>query len=151
MVVAASAFAFAAVPPGPDPGPLSRQANSERVAALMDLGHRMFFDSGLSASGTMSCATCHDPTYAFGPPNALPVQLGGPHLDLPGVRAAPSIKYLQATPQFTEHFFDSEDEGDESVDNGPTGGLMWDGRADRGQDQARFPLLSPFEMANAGP
>ena len=44
--------------------------------------------------------------------------------------------------------FDSEDEGDESVDNGPTGGLTWDGRVDRGRDQARIPLLSPFEMAN---
>ena len=149
--LAASAFAVASVPSGSDPGPLSRQANAQRVAALMDIGHRMFFDPALSASGAMSCATCHDPTYAFGPPNALPVQLGGPHLDLPGVRAAPSIKYLQATPQFSEHFFDSEDEGDESVDNGPTGGLMWDGRADRAQDQAGLPLLSPFEMANATP
>ncbi len=54
----------------------------------------------------------------------------------------------QAVPAFTEHFYDSEDEGDESVDNGPTGGLTWDGRADRGRDQARIPLLSPFEMAN---
>jgi cytochrome c peroxidase len=52
-------------------------------------------------------------------------------------------------PQFTEHFYDSEDDSDESVDNGPTGGLTWDGRADSGMEQARFPLLSPFEMANA--
>jgi cytochrome c peroxidase len=58
--------------------------------------------------------------------------------------------YLQVVPPFTEHFFDSDDEGDESVDNGPTGGLTWDGRVDRGRDQARIPLLSPFEMANAG-
>ncbi|PWJ94909.1 cytochrome c peroxidase [Mesorhizobium loti] len=60
----------------------------------------------------------------------------------------PSLRYLQAAPAFTEHFYDSEDEGDESVDNGPTGGLTWDGRADRGSDQAKIPLLSPFEMAN---
>ena len=52
-------------------------------------------------------------------------------------------------PQFTEHYYESDDEGDASVDNGPTGGLTWDGRADRGRDQARIPLLSPFEMANA--
>lgn len=67
----------------------------------------------------------------------------------PGVRAVPSLKYLQAVPQFTEHFFDSEDEADESIDNGPTGGLTWDGRVDRGSGQARIPLLSPFEMGNA--
>jgi len=42
-------------------------------------------------------------------------------------------------------------EGDESVDNGPTGGLTWDGRVDRHRDQARLPLLSPFEMANDSP
>ena len=66
-----------------------------------------------------------------------------------GTRAVPSLKYLQVIPQFTEHYFDSGDRGDESVDNGPTGGLTWDGRVDRGRDQARIPLLSPLEMANA--
>jgi len=52
-------------------------------------------------------------------------------------------------PQFTEHYYESEDEGDDSIDNGPTGGLTWDGRVDRDRDQARIPLLSPLEMANA--
>ncbi len=52
-------------------------------------------------------------------------------------------------PQFTEHFFESEDEADESIDNGPTGGLTWDGRVDSGQ--ARLPLLSEFEMGNRSP
>ena len=143
-------LAGAAAAPSPDfsPGPLTRGEADARAAALTDLGRKMFFDQSLSASGRMSCATCHDPAHAFGPPNALPVQTGGPLMDLPGVRAAPSLRYLQATPQFSEHFFDSDDEGDESLDNGPTGGLMWDGRADQARDQARFPLLSPFEMAN---
>ena len=59
--------------------------------------------------------------------------------------------YLQAVPQFTEHYFESEDEGDESIDNGPTGGLTWDGRADQGRRQAEIPLLSRYEMANADP
>ncbi|MBB2684944.1 UNVERIFIED_ORG: cytochrome c peroxidase [Rhizobium etli] len=62
--------------------------------------------------------------------------------------AALSLRYLQAVPSFSEHFYDSEDEGDESVDNGPTGGLTWDGRVDHGADQAKIPLLSPFEMGN---
>ena len=72
------------------------------------------------------------PHHAFGPASAAPVEMGGPHMDQPGLRAVPSLRYLQAVPAFTEHFYDSEDEGDESVDNGPTGGLTWDGRADRG-------------------
>ena len=74
------------------------------------LGRRIFFDESLSASGKMSCATCHDPAHAFGPPNALSVQLGGATLDQPGHRAVPSLKYLQVVPQFTEHFFDSDDD-----------------------------------------
>lgn len=108
----------------------------------------MFFDPALSASGKQACSSCHDPHHAFGPASAAPVEMGGPNLDRPGVRAVPSLRYLQAAPAFTEHFYDSEDEGDESVDNGPTGGLTWDGRADHGKDQAKIPLLSPFEMAN---
>ena len=66
----------------------------------------------------------------------------------PGFRAVPSLRYLQAVPAFTEHFHDSDDEGDESVDAGPTGGLTWDGRVDHGADQARIPLLSSFEMGS---
>lgn len=130
------------------PGPLSRADAFARAETLTALGRKMFFDPALSASGRQSCSSCHDPRHAFGPASAAPVEMGGPNLDRPGVRAVPSLRYLQAAPAFSEHFHDSEDEGDESVDNGPTGGLTWDGRVDRGRDQARIPLLSPFEMAN---
>jgi len=130
------------------PGPLSRADAFARATALTALGRKMFFDPALSASGKQACSSCHDPHHSFGPASAAPVEMGGPHLDQPGLRAVPSLRYLQAVPAFTEHYYDSEDEGDESIDNGPTGGLTWDGRADRGQDQARIPLLSPFEMAN---
>ncbi|MEI9418006.1 cytochrome-c peroxidase [Mesorhizobium sp. Cs1321R2N1] len=133
---------------GVHPGPLSRAQAFARAEALTALGRKMFFDPALSASGRQACSSCHDPRHAFGPASAAPVEMGGPHLDLPGVRAVPSLRYLQAAPAFTEHFYDSDDEGDESVDNGPTGGLTWDGRADHGTDQAKIPLLSPFEMAN---
>ena len=130
---------------------LSRPQAYARAAALGELGHKLFLDPSLSASGRMACATCHDPQHAFGPPNALPVQLGGPDLRQPGLRAVPSLRYLQAIPQFTAHYYDSDDEGDSSVDNGPTGGLTWDGRVDRFRDQASLPLLSPLEMANGSP
>ncbi len=133
------------------PAALSRAQVYGRVEALAALGRRMFADPSLSASGKMSCASCHRPLDAFGPPNSLSVQLGGKDLQQSGIRAVPSLKYLQVTPQFTEHFFDSDDAADDSVDNGPTGGLTWDGRVDRGRDQARIPLLSPFEMANRDP
>ncbi|MGH6684834.1 MAG: cytochrome c peroxidase, partial [Pseudolabrys sp.] len=130
---------------------MTRAQAYARAAALQELGRALFFDKSLSASGDMACATCHDPKHAFGPPNALDVQLGGKNMRQPGQRAVPSLTYLQAVPQFTEHYFESDDEGDASIDNGPTGGLTWDGRVDRRRDQARVPLLAPFEMANAAP
>jgi cytochrome c peroxidase len=130
---------------------LSRAQAYARAAALESIGRRLFADPSLSASGHIACATCHDPRYAFGPPNAKDVQSGGSTMLEPGLRAVPSLKYLQVVPQFTEHYFESDDEGDASVDSGPTGGLNWDGRADRRREQARFPLLSPFEMANNSP
>jgi cytochrome c peroxidase len=134
-----------------EPAGLSRAQVYRRVEALTALGRRMFVDPSLSASGKMSCASCHSPLDAFGAPNLLSVQLGGKDLQQSGIRAVPSLRYLQATPQFTEHFFDSDDAADDSVDNGPTGGLTWDGRVDRGRDQGRIPLLSAFEMANQDP
>jgi len=121
------------------------------AAALTELGRKLFFDPILSGSGKLSCASCHAPSNGFTPANARPVQLGGLDLKQAGTRAVPGLTYLQATPQFTEHFFDNEEEGDESVDNGPTGGLTWDGRADRPRDQARIPLLAANEMANSSP
>jgi cytochrome c peroxidase len=127
---------------------MSRAQAFARAAALQALGRTIFSDPSLSASGQMACSTCHDPNRAFGPPNAIDVQIGGKDMKQPGLRAVPSLTYLQVIPQFTEHYYESDDEGDASVDNGPTGGLTWDGRADRGRDQARIPLLSPFEMAN---
>jgi cytochrome c peroxidase len=119
-----------------------------RAAQLEALGRALFADPTLSGSGQMACTTCHDPLHAFGPPNGLAVQFGGKDMRQPGLRAVPSLKYLQVVPQFTEHYYDSDEEADDSVDNGPTGGLTWDGRVDRGRDQARIPLLAPNEMAN---
>ncbi len=130
---------------------LTRTEAYARAAELEALGRALFADPSLSASGRMACTTCHDPQRAFGPANALAVQLGGKNMRAPGIRAVPSLKYLQAVPQFTAHYYESDEEGDSSIDNGPTGGLTWDGRVDRDRDQARIPLLSPFEMANDGP
>ncbi|WP_165096100.1 MULTISPECIES: cytochrome-c peroxidase [unclassified Caballeronia] len=119
-----------------------------QVKQMTSVGEKLFLDPSLSGSGKLACASCHSPDHAFGPPNALSVQLGGSDLRRPGFRAVPSLRYLQSVPQFTQHFHDSDDEGDESVDAGPTGGLTWDGRVDHGADQARIPLTSSFEMGS---
>ena len=129
----------------------SRAEVFAQAKALSALGSKLFRDPSLSASGKLACASCHDPSRAFGPRDARPVEFGGGDMRHTGLRAVPSLRYLQAAPQFTEHYYESDDEGDASVDNGPTGGLTWDGRIDRGRDQARLPLLSPDEMANASP
>lgn len=128
--------------------PLSREAAFRHAQALTALGARLFRDPRLSASGRQACVSCHDPRYAYGPPDTRPVEPGGSSLTLTGFRAPPSLTYLEAVPRFTEHAFDSDEEADESIDNGPTGGLTWDGRVDTGAAQALIPLLSPVEMAN---
>lgn len=132
-------------------GGMSRSSVYRQVSVLADLGRKLFFDPRLSNSGQLSCASCHDPAHAYGPPTARSVEAGGKDMSRVGLRAVPSLRYSQVTPHFTEHFFDSDDEPNAGVDNGPTGGLTWDGRADRGRDQARLPLLSSSEMANDSP
>ena len=119
------------------------------VAAMTDLGRVLFSDPALSASGKIACATCHSPSHAFGPPNGAAVQRGGGDGRHSGVRAVPSLMYTENVPPFTEHYVD--DEGDDSIDQGPAGGRTWDGRAQSAHDQARLPLFSPFEMGNANP
>ena len=119
-----------------------------RAQALTQLGRDLFFEKALSSSGKMSCASCHDPDHAYTPANDRAVQLGGEKLDQPGNRAVPTLKYLQVARPFEQHHLGIEDDGEEALDQGPAGGLTWDGRADRGRDQARIPILSPVEMAN---
>lgn len=71
------------------------------LSAVAQLGRKMFFDPSLSGSGQLSCASCHSPAHAYGPPNDLVVQLGGPDLKRPGVRAVPSLRYLEHAPNFS--------------------------------------------------
>lgn len=107
-------------------------------AELAQLGSQMFRDKSLSHSKTLSCASCHDPAHAFAPTT-----------DHKGLRQPPSLRYLQAVPAFTEHYVDPE--LDNGEDQGPAGGLTWDGRAASLHDQALVPLMNPDEMANTSP
>jgi len=118
--------------PGVRPAPAS-------LSAAAELGERIFHDPALSASGRMSCATCHDPDSALAaPPGGGPVPFGGAGLDVAGFRNAPSLRYVALTPSF---YFDHE--------GTPTGGFDRDGRADSLAAQAERPFLAPHEMANA--
>jgi cytochrome c peroxidase len=117
-----------------DPQPVLLSSLSQNAA----LGEKIFNDASLSASGKQSCASCHDPDHAHGPGNDLSVQLGGANGDVPGFRAAPSLRYMQQAPAF--HF---------EADGTPVGGFDRDGRAQTLQDQAERPFLAPHEMANA--
>ncbi len=143
----------------PEPGAPARTqpAAHEQLAvrdpkpALAELGRLAFFDPSLSASGRVSCATCHSPTHAFGPPNDLAVQMAGPELKDAGLRATPSLRYLRRTPIWTHSYIGNSRERLTETDHVPVGGLTWDGRFDSLAKQASFPLLAPNEMANANP
>lgn len=142
------------------------------LSAMAQLGKQLFFDPALSASGKQSCASCHSPGHAYGPPNGLDVQQGGLAMTQQGYRPPPSLMYLYRQPNFS--IGPDAGENDDaptvaqqatasagvvksqktaggpstSVEMVPQGGLFWDGRADTLQQQAYGPLLNPVEMAN---
>lgn len=124
-----------------DAGRSSAGGASDAAASLSPmaaLGQKIFHDPSLSASGQMSCATCHlaEAGHSTDDP-ALVVPAGGPSLGTPGFRNAPSLRYLSANPAF---FFDAE--------GTPTGGFNRDGRLDTLQAQAQRAFLSAHEMDN---
>ncbi|WP_061540036.1 cytochrome-c peroxidase [Collimonas fungivorans] len=146
------------------------------LSAVAQLGKKIFFDPSLSGSGKLACASCHSPDHAYAPPNNLAVQLGGPALDRQGLRAVPSLRYLEHTPVFTIGPNSSVPDSDAAAAppavaadvkvaavakntqasaallaaeaHVPMGGLDWDGRADTLQNQAQGPFLDPNEMDN---
>ncbi len=160
----------------PGEGKLDKTEVREERPALSfvaQLGSKIFFDTSLSSSGRQSCASCHSPSDAYGPPNGDAVQSGGPDMQRSGVRAVPSLRYLEHNPTFsigpTGTIPDNDAPagapllplnarsilaiaksaaGPPAESNVPQGGLTWDGRADSLQDQALGPFLDPNEMAN---
>ncbi|WP_158792875.1 cytochrome-c peroxidase [Granulicella sp. L60] len=124
-----------------------RQASP--LSPVAALGRQLFFDPGLSASGKLACASCHDPRFAYGPSNSRAVQLGGPSLKSQGNRAVPSLRYtLDRTPRWMHVRAYSEIEQLTETDSVPTGGFTSDGRFNTLRDQATFPLFAANEMAN---
>ncbi len=88
------------------------------------LGRWLFYDARLSKDGTVSCATCHRPEYAFSEPTAVSTGIAGQK----GRRKSPSfVNYADTF--FPDRFF-------------------WDGRAGSLEEQALGPIEDPIEMGN---
>jgi cytochrome c peroxidase len=99
---------------GPVPAdPSNRVADDPGAAAL---GHRLFFDTRLSSTGTVACATCHDPARGFQDGTALAKGVGTTNR-----RTMPIASGAWSPWQF------------------------WDGRKDSQWAQALGPLESPVE------
>jgi cytochrome c peroxidase len=95
--------------------PPDNPLTEEKIA----LGQALYFDKRLSADGTLSCATCHDPATAFTEHNSLSIGIKG----LTGTRNAPTV--LNAMFGATQ---------------------FWDGRVLTLEEQAKQPLINPVEM-----
>ena len=119
-------------------------AQSTTLSLPAQVGQKLFFDTNLSGSKKMACASCHDPNNHYAPSNALSVQLGGPNLSTPGFRAVPTLTYKEYTPAYSD---DATNPDGVSV-NAPGGGFTWDGHANTLAEQVTQPLLASFEMAN---
>jgi cytochrome c peroxidase len=87
------------------------------------LGRWLFFDTRLSADGTVSCATCHRPEHAFSEPRPTSAGIRGQV----GARKAPPVLNV-AWPMYDSFF--------------------WDGRAKTLVEQAKGPIANPLEMGN---
>lgn len=93
-------------------------------APLAKLGHDLFFDTRLSADGTVSCATCHQPEHGFTDGRPLAVGLA----QRKGTRNTPSV--INAALQ---------------------GAQFWDGRRNSIEAQVFDPLLNANEHGLAQP
>ncbi|MBR0753941.1 cytochrome-c peroxidase [Bradyrhizobium jicamae] len=161
-----------ATPVGVNPNPVRlMRPPVAPLSAMALLGKEIFYDVSLSSSGKLACVSCHSPDHAYGPPNDGPVMLGGATLSRQGMRAVPSLTYLERQPVFSigpdkgddDHVIDlaqmaavgqqaaraTKTAGGSAASAAnivPQGGLFWDGRAETLQEQALFPLLDPNEM-----
>src|SRR3954453_6862584 len=88
------------------------------------LGRWLFFDTRLSADGTVSCATCHVPGRAFSNGKRFASGGGGPA----GVRKTPS--FINAAHAFVRNRFG------------------WDGHATSLEEQSLLPVANPAEMGS---
>src|SRR5580700_4374441 len=87
-----------------------------------ELGRLLFFDTRLSADGTVSCATCHNPKLAFTDGSPVSTGIQGKK----GARSSPTVlNRAYSLAQF------------------------WDGRASSLEAQVLGPMANPIEMGNS--
>ena len=123
-------------------------ADEATLTPLAQLGKQVFFDKGLSMTGTQSCASCHAPDVGFSGPdeqfNRMGAYPGALHGTF-GKRKPQTAAYVGSSP-----ILHVEVQG-----GTPTfvGGSFWDGRAtghrlnDPLAEQAQGPLLNSVEQA----
>ena len=58
-------------------GGLAHAQSGTPLSPQAQVGEQLFFDTNLSASKKMSCASCHDPNNHYAPSNA---QIGRAHV-----------------------------------------------------------------------
>jgi cytochrome c peroxidase len=118
-------------------------ASADQQQLLVRFGQQLFFDVNLSATRNQSCASCHNPAYAYADPGADltggTVSVGADGVSL-GTRNAPSLTYVAAAPAFQRL---------QSAEGGHAwlGGYFLDGRAATLKAQTLQPILDPGEMA----
>lgn len=101
--------------------PIIWPSDNPYTPAKAELGWLLFFDKRLSIDGTVSCATCHDPKFAFTDGAAVSTGIRGQK----GGRSAPTvINRAYSVEQF------------------------WDGRAATFEEQAKGPIANPIEMGH---
>jgi cytochrome c peroxidase len=101
------------------PASIPFPANNPYTAKKAQLGRMLYYGPRLSASGTLSCASCHSPAFAYG--DGLPKGVGNGMQPLR--RRSPSI-----------------------LDSAWGERFMWDGRAISLEQQALGPIQNPEEM-----
>jgi cytochrome c peroxidase len=101
----------------PVPIPPDNPPTEETIA----LGRRLYYDPGLSADGTVSCATCHAPNLDFRDGKPLSNGVGGQL----GTRRAPTV-----------------------VNAAYNALQFWDGRSLSLEKQAEGPMTNPVEMGH---
>jgi cytochrome c peroxidase len=96
-------------------------ADNPQTPEKISLGQKLFFERRLSADGTVSCSTCHNPDLAFTDRKSTSVGIKG----RVGQRNAPTI--LNALYNKTQ---------------------FWDGRVNTLEEQAALPIVNAVEMGH---
>ena len=106
-------------------------------ALIIELGKDLFSNMNLSKNRNVACATCHNPENAFIDPRKDAAEgaiSSGTIKNSFGRRNTPTLTYTLLTPPLI------------SDSTGPIGGLFFDGRVNKFEDQILHPLFDENEM-----